>query len=486
MILLFGNLPLSTSKRGILVQLQPSEDFSILHPPPRSKRSRPGPWMVLSPHPPSTGRLLPVFGWPCCLHWNLGSSLAADSTTYSIIPRFLPLFPLSSPRFCRPHLRLRRLILLRPTATRLRSFELGFLVYTRSSSHRSFDPTSMLLPRRPLRPNRRHEPRLQPHQDLTPRLKLLERLQSSSPRSTKLSRPSSWMIWTLSRRMSSQRSPKKTSSPRPRYLSFSAAIRPAGCPLAHARRPLNPRMRLSFRASWSLFKFSLRPSTARQASFPFPSVSRCQSDLRKGRFLLCCCDLFNSLTNQTVPNSCVLLLTLFRTQATIRHWLISQLSDPKIGPKKRQERFEVLLAALDVCQTRSLDDETNWVSTTSPLPTTTTKPLNASSSTTVFELEPVVTSFVASAIAAALVSPESRLFVHTWHAIAQKRSLQSVDSLVQLVSRSTPSIGGEPHQGCSASLGWILERLVEVVCVVPNHVESSASGNELVNFDKRR
>jgi hypothetical protein len=167
-----------------------------------------------------------------------------------------------------------------------------------------------------------------------------------------------------------------------------------------------------------------------------------------------------------------LAFRLSRAQSIIRNWLISQISEPKIGAKKRLQRFEVLLAALDLCRSRSASDgDANWVSTES-------RPSSPAS----IDVQPVITSFVTSAIVAALISPESRLFVHTWQQIATSRGLQSVDSLAQLISKAKPV--ENLSEGCSASLGWVLERLVEIVCVVPNVFESN--GLELVNFDKRR
>lgn len=153
----------------------------------------------------------------------------------------------------------------------------------------------------------------------------------------------------------------------------------------------------------------------------------------------------------------------------MRSWIVAQISDPSISPRRRQARLEVLISALDICRSRSADPDTVWT----PSPPSF---LNG------FHVEPRIATFVGSAIRSAILSPESRAFAHSWHAVALVRGKSSIEGLAGLLSE----MEGSTPLDCTVDLGWFLERLVEVVCVVPEFVDSSMQVSSLVNFDKRR
>lgn len=168
----------------------------------------------------------------------------------------------------------------------------------------------------------------------------------------------------------------------------------------------------------------------------------------------------------------------------MKDWLISQLSEPSIGSAIRRQRFETLIEALEICRSRSVDPDTVWTGDADAPPTTTTatstNPSSSSSSPPAkrAELQPSIRTFVGSSIRAALLSPQSRVFTHTWYEVGMSKGAPSVESLVALVRDVPASESSE----CTVDLGWYLERLVEVVSVFPDTYGSA----DILNFDKHR
>lgn len=164
----------------------------------------------------------------------------------------------------------------------------------------------------------------------------------------------------------------------------------------------------------------------------------------------------------------------------IRSWAIHEISSSKIDLKTRVMRIEKFLRIVllsKICNEKmALFPE-----------------LRGSEST-----KKRVPGFVEYAIASALVSPEVRLFSKAWNDIATKYGQSDLDSLETLLDKmqSTNPVEGStsltaPSSSYQAeksaivvpSLGWILERVVEICFSVPDIIDKKEN---MINFDKKR
>lgn len=150
-----------------------------------------------------------------------------------------------------------------------------------------------------------------------------------------------------------------------------------------------------------------------------------------------------------------------RAYGIIRKWLIAKLVAPRLGLRRRQARMELLLHAIEVARLRNAEP-------------------NASHHIE----QPCVRSFVEAVISSAIMSVESRMHQRPWQFIAYNRGC-TCDSLVALLAR--PYIQATSSRDClTVDMGWLVERMLEVIAS-PDVVESSGQdGQNLVNFDKRR
>ncbi|KAK7029539.1 rho GTPase-activating protein [Paramarasmius palmivorus] len=144
----------------------------------------------------------------------------------------------------------------------------------------------------------------------------------------------------------------------------------------------------------------------------------------------------------------------------LRKWIISKLVAPKIGLRARQARMESLIQALEVSRMRSLEHNTR------------------------LDDQPCVRSFVEAVISSALISSESRMHHRAWQNVAINRGSQC-DSLTSLLSRPTVrSVSSK--EPLTVDMGWLIERILDVVAM-PDTIEPiHQEGQSLVNFDKRR
>jgi len=151
-----------------------------------------------------------------------------------------------------------------------------------------------------------------------------------------------------------------------------------------------------------------------------------------------------------------------RAHMILRKWLISKLVAPRIGLRARQNRMEYLLQAIEVSRLRS---------TEAPSP-------NELAS------KPCVRSFVEAVITTAILSTESRLYQRAWQNVAMIRGCQC-DSLAAYLARpKMKSVASQ--EPLTIDLGWLIERLLDVISM-PDMVEPTVQeGQNLVNFDKRR
>ena len=147
--------------------------------------------------------------------------------------------------------------------------------------------------------------------------------------------------------------------------------------------------------------------------------------------------------------------------AILRKWLISKIVCPKLGTRPRQLRLERLLQALEISRIRNTD----------------------STSSTPISEKPCVRSFVEAVLTSALLSPESRMYTRAWQNVANSRRT-TADSFSALLDSSN----AQKSTGDSllVDIGWLFERMLEVI-VMPNVINPPAEeGQGLVNFEKRR
>ncbi|KAM6502914.1 rho GTPase activating protein 22 [Amanita muscaria] len=150
-----------------------------------------------------------------------------------------------------------------------------------------------------------------------------------------------------------------------------------------------------------------------------------------------------------------------RAYGILRKWLISKIIAPRLGLRGRQSRIEFLLQAIEVTRLRNMErpDPSQLV------------------------VQPCIRSFVEAIVSSALISVESRIHQRAWQSIAANRGV-TCDSLMALMSR--PYKDRANGHDLTVDMGWLIERMIEIV-VSPDIIESAVNGGQsLVNFDKRR
>ena len=147
--------------------------------------------------------------------------------------------------------------------------------------------------------------------------------------------------------------------------------------------------------------------------------------------------------------------------AILRKWLISKIAFPKLGVRPRQSRLERLLQALEISRIRNSD----------------------STSSTPISEKPCVRSFVEAVLTSALLSPESRMYSRAWQNVANSRRT-TADSFSALLDSS--NVQTSTGDSLLVDVGWLFERMLEVI-VMPNVITQPVEeGQGLVNFEKRR
>lgn len=176
------------------------------------------------------------------------------------------------------------------------------------------------------------------------------------------------------------------------------------------------------------------------------------------------------------PNSSLLSVLprpvrdLWQLHQDIGDWVIGQLADPTINVDARSRRMMALIRVISVSRRRmsSLDmyDKTEIPSSSKRFPSG-------------------IPSFVESAVVAALLRPESRAFSLAWFNATRDLvgPITQIDSIEQITPSLPPGedrMNPRPLMPCA---GWLIERMLEIICYVPNMLVES---NRLINFDKRR
>ena len=169
---------------------------------------------------------------------------------------------------------------------------------------------------------------------------------------------------------------------------------------------------------------------------------------------------------------------LHRLHENLVAWVIAQISDNSINFQERANRIQSLVAFL-----RSSRQRMSYLD------------FYATDQTVIRLTEERVDnrlgvpSFIASAVATALVSPESRAFTRAWAKVfedddqSDSGKSQGYDTVAEFVNRKSTAPEFTVTQTLTPCLGWIIERMLEIACYVPN---MSLESTRLINFDKRR
>ena len=151
-----------------------------------------------------------------------------------------------------------------------------------------------------------------------------------------------------------------------------------------------------------------------------------------------------------------------RAYSILRKWIISKIVAPRLGLRARQARMELLLRVIEVARLRNME----------------------SAATSRLHEKPCVRSFVEAVTTSAILSVESRMHHRAWQNVALARGTYS-DSLVSLLARPYMQ-SASSHVPLTPDMGWLLERILEVIAS-PDVIESSMQENQsLLNFNKRR
>ncbi|KAL1659369.1 rho GTPase activating protein 22 [Schizophyllum commune] len=150
-----------------------------------------------------------------------------------------------------------------------------------------------------------------------------------------------------------------------------------------------------------------------------------------------------------------------RAHLILRKWIVSKIVAPRLGLKARQSRIELLLRALEVCRLRNLEGRRDISIAQSHC----------------------VRSFAEATITSAIISVESRAHWRAWNNVAMNRSA-TCDSLVSLLA--VPAMHSVTDDMLTVDIGWLFERMLEII-VSPDILDSvNADSQGLINFDKRR
>ncbi|KAI0919200.1 hypothetical protein AcV5_002181 [Taiwanofungus camphoratus] len=152
-----------------------------------------------------------------------------------------------------------------------------------------------------------------------------------------------------------------------------------------------------------------------------------------------------------------------RAFGILRKWLVSKLVALRLGLRNRQARMELMLRAIEICRLRSADSSVTDLSLSE---------------------HPCIRSFVEAVLTSAILSVESRLYHRAWQNVALTRGT-ACDTLSALLSKPhTTSVTS--RNPLTVDVGWLMEKMVEIISA-PDVLDSASSESlSLVNFDKRR
>lgn len=169
-------------------------------------------------------------------------------------------------------------------------------------------------------------------------------------------------------------------------------------------------------------------------------------------------ELGQDLLYRLLPGS---IRACVRAFGVLRRWIVSQVVAPKLGLAARTSRIELLLQAIEISRIRNTDTNSSGPPTE----------------------QACVRSFVESVVTSALLGSESRLYHRAWQSVAVQRGT-SLETLTTLLNPPVAQASrGEP---LTVDIGWLMERMIEVINM-PDVVDTlTDEAQPMVNFDKRR
>jgi hypothetical protein len=218
-------------------------------------------------------------------------------------------------------------------------------------------------------------------------------------------------------------------------------------------------------------------------SYKTPSISHDEDVVVQDIFTY-----FETLYRETPDEKVIALLPstiqdLFRLHQNVVDYVTCQVCDPNVSKDERIARMCTILKSLGIMKFRMKevdlfpnDDTSNDDEAVSP------------------GISTNVPGFLESAYIAAVLRPESRMFANSWIQAAKEINRQFgagtfTSGPVNSVEPFIPTITNEQlqleisHKPLTPCIGWVVERLLEIVCYVPN---MSVENPSLINFDKRR
>lgn len=180
-------------------------------------------------------------------------------------------------------------------------------------------------------------------------------------------------------------------------------------------------------------------------------------------------DPSDKLINNLPPS----IRSVFKLYERIQNYLLMQIVDLECNLDERIERMSTLLKIIQICHARMKN----------------VKLFDEVDNTSKIETSPYVPSFIESVVVNTIMLPESRFFSHSWRLAAEVWKADTdeewscdklADMLPKLTQYESATIQPEALSICP---GWILSRLVELACFVPNmDIDNTA----LINFNKNR
>lgn len=161
--------------------------------------------------------------------------------------------------------------------------------------------------------------------------------------------------------------------------------------------------------------------------------------------------------------------SLFKLYERIQKYFLMQIVDCDAKIDERVERMCCLLKIIQISRTRMKNVE---------LFTDDTE-----------EKSPFVSSFIESVVVNTILLPESRFFSHCWKFAVSVSNPDMKDSILENINSMLPVLSDyeieliKDAQSLSICPGWIIGRLVEIACFVPN---MDVVNTQLINFDKNR
>lgn len=194
------------------------------------------------------------------------------------------------------------------------------------------------------------------------------------------------------------------------------------------------------------------------------------------------------------------LRELFNIHANVVNYVTSQIADPTIRKDDRVGRMVTVLKALGIMKARMKKVDL-FPSVTSP---SSSSPANSNGAPSASPGSPSsfnfisnsgistnVPGFLESAFVAAILRPESRTFANSWLQASKEVShhfelnyggMSSLESSIPVIADDDLRLDAS-QRAMTPCIGWIVERMLEIVCYVPN---MSVENPRLINFDKRR